>query len=132
MKWLFSIVFALVVSPGFSQQKPREPDYEKVFTKADKPAEFQGGVEGWKRYVEQNIKYPNKAQRRGTQGIVRVQFIVDKNGKVSEVIALNDPGDGLAEEAIRLIKKSPAWIPAEQNGHKVIYRHIQAFTFQLR
>ncbi|WP_416440503.1 energy transducer TonB [Phnomibacter sp. MR] len=106
-------------------------DYSKIFTKVDKPAERFGGPEGWRKYLEGNLKYPKKAFRRNTQGVVKVQFLVDKEGNVKEVIALNDPGDGLAEEAVRVIQESGKWIPAEQNGRKVIYRHIQAITFRL-
>jgi protein TonB len=46
-------------------------------------------------------------------------------------MALNDPGGGLAEEAVRIIKNGPKWIPAEQNNKKVFYRHIQSLTFRL-
>lgn len=111
--------------------KAVEEDYDKVFTKVENPAEFPGGPDAWRRYLERNLQYPDNAQENGTQGVVRVQFIVDKEGNISEVQALNDPGDGLAEEAVRIIKKGPKWTPAEQNGRKVIYRHIQAITFRL-
>lgn len=111
--------------------KAVEEDYDKVFTKVENPAEFPGGPDAWRRYLERNLQYPDNAQENGTQGVVRVQFIVDKEGNISEVQALNDPGDGLAEEAVRIIKKGPKWTPAEQNGRKVIYRHIQATTFRL-
>lgn len=108
-----------------------EEDYDKVFTKVENPAEFPGGPDAWRRYLERNLQYPESAQENGTQGVVKVQFIVDREGNISEVQALNDPGDGLAEEAVRIIKKGPKWKPAEQNGRKVIYRHIQAITFKL-
>jgi protein TonB len=111
--------------------KAVEEDYDKVFTKVENPAEFPGGPDAWRRYLERNLQYPDNAQENGTQGVVRVQFIVDKEGNISEVQALNDPGDNLAEEAVRIIKKGPKWTPAEQNGRKVIYRHIQAITFRL-
>jgi protein TonB len=111
--------------------KAVEEDYDKVFTKVENPAEFPGGPDAWRRFLERNLQYPEAAQESGTQGVVRVQFIVDKEGNISEVQALNDPGDGLAEEAVRIIKKGPKWTPAEQNGRKVIYRHIQAITFRL-
>jgi protein TonB len=117
---------AEVVAP-----KVVEEDYEKVFTKVENPAEFPGGQSEWTRYLQKNLRYPDDAIDNGTQGVVRVQFIVDKEGNISEVQALNDPGDGLAEEAVRIIKKGPKWRPAEQNGRKVIYRHIQAITFKL-
>ncbi len=117
---------AEVVAP-----KVVEEDYDKVFTKVENPAEFPGGQGEWTRYLQKNLRYPDDAIDNGTQGVVRVQFIVDREGNISEVQALNDPGDGLAEEAVRIIKKGPKWKPAEQNGRKVIYRHIQAITFRL-
>ena len=117
---------AEVVAP-----KVVEEDYDKVFTKVENPAEFPGGQSEWTRYLQKNLRYPDMAIDNGTQGVVRVQFIVDREGNISEVQALNDPGDGLAEEAVRIIKRGPKWKPAEQNGRKVIYRHIQAITFRL-
>ncbi len=117
---------AEVVAP-----KVVEEDYDKVFTKVENPAEFPGGQSEWTRYLQKNLRYPDEAIDNGTQGVVRVQFIVDREGNISEVQSLNDPGDGLAEEAVRIIKKGPKWKPAEQNGRKVIYRHIQAITFRL-
>jgi protein TonB len=117
---------AEVVAP-----KVVEEDYDKVFTKVENPAEFPGGAGEWARYLQKNLRYPESAIDNGTQGVVRVQFVVDREGNISEVQALNDPGEGLAEEAVRIIKKGPKWKPAEQNGRKVIYRHIQAVTFRL-
>jgi len=117
---------AEVVAP-----KVVEEDYEKVFTKVENPAEFPGGQSEWTRYLTKNLRYPDEAIDNGTQGVVRVQFIVDKEGNISEVQALNNPGDGLSDEAVRIIKRGPKWKPAEQNGRKVIYRHIQAITFRL-
>lgn len=113
------------------QPKVDNEDYDKVFTKVEVPAEFPGGADAWRRYLERSLQYPEAAQENGIQGVVRVQFIVDKEGNISEVQALNDPGEGLAEEAVRIIKKGPKWVPAEQNGRKVIYRHIQSITFRL-
>jgi len=107
-------------------------DYDKTFTKVEVPAEFPGGLDGWRRYLERNLQYPDAAQESGTQGVVKVQMVVDRDGNISEVQALNDPGDGLADEAVRIIKKGPKWKPAEQNGRKVTYRFVQAVTFQLQ
>lgn len=115
-----------VVVPGTGDE-----DYDKIFTKVENEAEFPGGPEAWKRYLERNMNYPESAMENGTQGVVRVQFIVDKEGNISEVQAVNSPGDGLAEEAVRIIKRGPKWKPAEQNGRKVISRKIQSITFRL-
>ncbi len=107
-------------------------DYDKTFTKVEVPAGFPGGPDAWRRYLERNLQYPEAASDNGTQGVVKVQLVVDKEGNISDVVALNDPGDGLAEEAVRIIKKGPKWTPAEQNGRKVTYRFVQTITFQLQ
>jgi len=111
--------------------QPKKEDYEGIFVTVQNPARFKGGADAWKRYLERNLNYPDEAQEKGTQATVKVQLVVDKDGKVSDVHALNNPGDGLAEEAIRIIKKCPDWIPAEQNGNKVSYRFIQSVAFTL-
>ena len=59
-------------------------------------------------------------------------MVVDKEGNITEVKALNDLGGGTAAEAERVIKKGPKWKPAEQNGRKVTYRFVQKVTFQLQ
>ena len=81
--------------------------------------------------MERYLEYPQQAIDNGTQAVVRVEFVVDREGFLSDIRALNNPGDGLAEEAIRIITKSQQWKPAEQNGRKVRYRHIQSITFRL-
>lgn len=107
-------------------------DYDKTFTKVENPATFPGGLDGWRRYLERNLQYPESAIDEGKQGVIRVQLVVDKEGNVSEVKALNpEVGSDLAAEAERVIKKGPKWNPAEQNGRKVTYRFVQAVTFQL-
>lgn len=130
-----TLFFSLFFVNCLFGQPPATPDIapptDKVFTKVDNPAEFPGGAQGWSEYLQKNLKYPKKAIKKNIQGVVRVQFLVDKAGNISEVKALNDPGGGLAEESVRIIANGPKWRPAEQNGKKVIYRHIQALTFKL-
>jgi protein TonB len=114
----------LAVAPAQLQIKD-----DTIFRKVEIPAEFPGD---WKRFLERNLIYPEQAIENHTEGVVKLQFIVDKSGDISEITALNDPGDGLAEEAIRIIRKCPKWHPAEQNGRKVNYMHIQTIIFRLQ
>ncbi len=96
-------------------------------------AKFPGGNAAWVQYLESTLKSNVAAKHKAPAGIytVSVSFLVDKNGKVIEVQALTDPGFGTAEEAIRVIKNSPDWIPAIQNNKPVIYRQKQNITFQV-
>jgi protein TonB len=128
----FALFFLIKISSmGQTASVPATIDTVRVFTKVETPASFAGGSNAWRTYLENNLHYPKKAFRKNIQGVVRVQFIVSREGYISDVVALNDPGGGLAEEAVRIIQTSPRWAPAEQNQRKVIYRHIQSITFRL-
>jgi TonB family protein len=115
-----------VVVIGYSNDKS-----DAVFSKVEEPATFPGGVDGWRRYLERNLQYPEAAQKNNTQGTVRVQLTVDESGNIIDLKALNDPGNGLAEEALRVLKKGPKWIPARQNGKAVTYQFVQSISFKL-
>jgi protein TonB len=107
-------------------------DIDEIFASVQIEAKFPGGLDAWKRFLERAMSnYPERAVENGTQGVVKVQMVVDKEGMITDVKALNDPGDGLADYAVNIIKKGPHWIPAEQNGRKVSYRFVQSITFQL-
>jgi protein TonB len=113
----------------------QEEDYDKVFTKVEKEAKFPGGFEAWKRFLEKNLNN-NVAQEDGAPPgnyTVRVQFIVDKTGTISNVQAIEPPKacPSCAAEAVKVIKRGPKWEPAVQNGRNVIYQAIQHITFQV-
>ncbi|MES2647558.1 MAG: TonB family protein [Bacteroidota bacterium] len=97
----------------------------------ERPAQFKGGANGWRRFLEQNLEYPNYAQKKGIQGVVKVQFIVSKSGGVSDFAILLSPHESLSKEVLRLMAISPGWQPAIQFNHPVTYRHIQSITFKL-
>ncbi len=114
-------------------EAPPEEDYNKVFTSVQITAEFPGGSAAWMKYLERNLNSNTPIDNGAPAGkyTVYLNFIVDKSGNISEVTAENDPGYGTKEEAIRVLKKGPAWKPAVQNGRNVIYRHRQSITFQV-
>lgn len=97
------------------------------------PAEFPGGQNMWVNYLIRNLDR-NVAVRNGAplgQYYVFVTFVTDKEGNLTELNAENDPGFGTKEEALKVIKRSPRWIPATENGKNVIYRHRQMLVFSV-
>ncbi len=111
----------------------QEEDYDKVFTVVQIAAEFPGGVGAWAKYLERNLNRDLPVENGAPAGkyTVVVSFIVAKDGRISDVVAENDPGYGTKAEAVRVITKGPSWKPAVQNGRNVIYRHKQSITFQV-
>jgi periplasmic protein TonB len=129
-----------VVAPPVEQStgqveapKAQEEDYDKEFKTVQIEAKFPGGNAAWLKYLQRNLNADAPTENGAPSGnyTVIVSFLVDKNGNISEVQALNDPGYGTATEAVRVIKKGPAWQPAVQNGRNVIYRQKQSVTFQV-
>jgi protein TonB len=112
--------------------KKDEEDYDKTFTKVEIESEFPGGAAAWLRYLNKNLRYPDDAVNNEIQGTVVVQFIVDKEGNVSDVNAISGPDNGgLRDEAVRVIKKSGKWTPAVQNGRQVKSYKKQPIVFKL-
>lgn len=112
--------------------KKDDEDYDKTFTKVEIESSYPGGIPAWQRYLHKNLRFPDEAINNEIQGTVIVQFIVDKEGNVSDVQAIGGPEQGgLRDEAVRVIKKSGKWVPAVQNGRQVKSYKKQPVTFQL-
>jgi TonB family protein len=104
-----------------------------VFTKVDVEASYPGGYQGWEDYLIKSFHYPQEAVNKEIKGTIVVQYIVDKEGNVSDVKAISGTKKGgLREEAIRVIKNSGKWIPAMQNGHAVSAYKRQPIQFMLQ
>ena len=104
-----------------------------VFTQVNIPPVFSKIENGWAKYLERTLDR-NLPKRRGApsgQYTVKVSFEIDQDGKVINVKALNDPGYGTSEEAIRIIESSPKWTPAIQNGSYVKFSLTQEVVFVL-
>ena len=101
----------------------------------EKGARFEGGAEGWRRYLEEHLNVDAAAQAGAPVGnyIVRVEFVIDKEGRVSEIGDVQFPTTcrPCATEAVRVIMQGPLWEPAIQNNVPVIYQAIQYVTFQV-
>lgn len=110
--------------------KKVEEDWDKTFTKVEIESEYPGGASAWQRYLNKSLRYPQDAQDNEIQGTVVIQFIVDKEGMVSDVQAISGPNE-LRDEAVRVIKKSGKWTPAVQNGRQVKSYKKQPITFRL-
>ena len=84
------------------------------------------------KYLGSNIKYPTISQETGSQGKVIVQFVVDRDGTISnpEVVRGVDPY--LDKEAIRVISSMPKWTPGVQNGKKVRVKFTVPVSFRLQ
>jgi periplasmic protein TonB len=112
-------------------EEKKDEDENKVFEKVEVEASFKGGEREWRKYLERNLDANVPVDNGASAGTYQVviQFIVDKEGRISDVKALTSHGNGMEEEAVRVIKKGPDWVPAIQNGRNVKAYRKQPITF---
>ena len=80
---------------------------------------FPGGDRALMNYIANQLKYPEEARKQGIEGIVVLQFTVEEDGRLTEISLRKDLGGGCGEEAIRLLKNMPPWVPAAAQGKPV-------------
>jgi periplasmic protein TonB len=78
--------------------------------------DFPGGEAELYKYLEKNIKYPALARESGVTGTVYIKFVVNKDGKISNITILRGIGAGCDEEAVKVVGNMPSWKPGKQNG----------------
>lgn len=113
------------------EEAPEEENVDEVFTIVEDQPEFPGGMQAFFKYVSENMVYPSQARRMGIEGRVYVQFVVDKDGKVTEVKAVKGIGAGCDEEAERVLRESPSFKPGKQRGRPVKVRMVLPIIFKL-
>ncbi|RLD41499.1 MAG: energy transducer TonB [Bacteroidetes bacterium] len=96
-----------------------EDKEEEIFVFVEDQPGYPGGDEARLKYLRDNIKYPEMAKESGIQGTVYVTFVVEKDGRISNVKILRGIGGGCDEEAMRVIKGMPKWKPGKQRGRPV-------------
>jgi protein TonB len=94
--------------------------------------EFKGGEEELFKYLGKELKYPKVARRNEVEGTVKVNFVVNKDGSVSDIKIVQSVSKELDDEAIRVIKKMPKWTPGKQDGEAVRVSYNLPFKYRLR
>ena len=140
---LLTVMLAVTVAAGawaqdVADEIRRGEDWETVAgsggaveDKPDAMPTFPGGIDGWTKYLYRNLIYPERELRKRIEGRVLVQFVVTKDGKVSDVKVLKSVSPGLDAEAVRVIKKSRGWNPGIKDGQPVNTRFTVPIRFAL-
>lgn len=113
-------------------EPPKNEEENKVFDVVEEQPSFPGGQGALKAWLNDNIKYPVVAAENGIQGKVIVQFVVGKNGSISNVKVLRSVDPSLDKEAVRVVSNMPNWTPGKQNGASVNVRFTLPVTFRLQ
>ena len=139
-----------------------DDDDDPVFEVTEEPAQYPGGQAALMQFLAQNIRYPKISAENGVQGRVIVQFVVEKDGSLSNFAVVKKSGDTITKnaqsgitvnalgsateeskvpqeafdalnaEAVRVLREMPKWIPAKQRGQEVRMRYTLPITFRLQ
>ncbi|MBT3302790.1 MAG: energy transducer TonB [Bacteroidetes bacterium] len=115
----FMLILLSVSSKVYSQVVEAEeeiPIEEQVFLMVEVPPSFPGGDKARNEFLRKNLVYPDKERDNGIQGLVVVNFIVEKDGSLSNLKVLKGVTPAMNDEAVRVIKAMPKWTPGLQRG----------------
>jgi TonB family protein len=111
--------------------QPKEVEQGEVFLAVEEQPMFPGGMEAMMKFLQANVKYPEQAQSNGVQGRVIVQFVVNKDGSISNDTIVRSVDPLLDAEALRVVRSMPNWTPGKQRGKEVRVRFTLPVTFRL-
>ena len=119
------------ITPVKIEEEEEEAE-DEIFQVVENDPEFPGGAEAMYKYLAQNIKYPQLARENNITGRVYLQFVVEKDGSVTNVKVMRDIGGGCGAEAVRVVKSMPKWTPGKQRGKAVRVYYQIPVNFSLR
>ncbi len=114
---------------GNSDVKAVVEDVNKVYEVVEVLPSYPGGEDKFRKYLNDNIKYPTVDRENNIQGKVTLQFTVNIDGSLTDIRSVRAPTQAMADEAIRVLKKSPKWKPGIQNGRPVRAQFTQTISF---
>jgi periplasmic protein TonB len=114
-------------------EKPQEEDADVIVSFVEEQAEPENGIQSFYEYVARELskRYPKQAQRMGIDGTVYIQFVIERDGSLSDVQAIRGIGGGCDEIAVDVVQNSPKWKPGKQRGQAVRSRRVIPIKFVL-
>lgn len=105
---------------------------DSVFDVCEHLPDFPGGIKGLMTYLQQNVKYPKSAEKKKEEGRVVVQFVIKKDGSLTDVKVVKNVSSALDAEALRVVKAMPNWKPGMHKGKPVQVKYDLPVSFRLR
>ena len=117
---------------GSLWQTKSAEDSEIFFVVEEMPDFLNGGQEAFRKFIAENLKYPETAEENGIEGRVFVQFVVRADGRVGNASIVRGVDPALDQEALRVVMASPEWTPGRQRGKPVDVAFTFPITFRLK
>ncbi len=114
-----------------SEANEEEVAEAEIFTVVEESPQFPGGDDARIRFLAENINYPHEAREASIHGTVYISFVIEIDGTINDVRVLRGIGGGCDEEAVRVIRNMPRWLPGKQRGKPVRVQFNMPIKFSL-
>ena len=115
------------------EEKEEVIEEEEIFVNAEEMPTFQGGdLSKFRTWVQSNVRYPQIALENGIQGNVVIKFVVEKDGKLSNIQVLQSPDKTLSDAAVAVLQRSPKWKPGKQRNKPVRVTYTLPVSFKIQ
>ena len=108
-----------------------EVDTTRVYDVVERMPCFPGGNQKMQDFIEKNLQYPKECAEKGLQGRVIIDFVVERNGTLTNTRVVKSVSPALDKEALRIVKLMPKWIPGRQSYKEVRVKYIIPITFRI-
>lgn len=126
-------IFDVETPIEFVAAAPEPVEEDEIFLVAETMPSFMNGtLETFRAWVMQNVKFPQIALENNIQGRVVLSFVIDTEGRLTNIEVLQSPDRSLSEEAIRVLGNSPKWSPGKQRNQKVRVRYTLPVDFRVQ
>lgn len=104
---------------------------ERIFARVEMQPQFPGGLQAFGVFLGNNIKYPADDAKNKIQGRVICKFVVERDGRLTNIEVLRTPTEAMGNEAVRVLALSPKWTPGQQGGRLVRVAYTVPISFNL-
>ena len=111
--------------------KQQEEGQSDIFILVEHQPQFPGGEAALDKFIKENLNLFPAGVESDIIGRVTLSFIIEEDGTITDIKCMRSPHDDLTEEAIRVVKLMPKWLPGKQNGKAVRVKYVLPFTFRL-
>ena len=120
-------------NPDKDKEQKKISESDEIYTEVDKQPEFPGGEEARRKYLDEKTVYPLKVERiNGLENRIIVNFVVERDGSITDVRVVRGVDPSLDKEAVRIIENMSKWIPGERNGEIVRVRYTLPVLFRIQ
>jgi TonB family protein len=130
VKYTLPILFRTKGEVPAPNAAPSKDSGDQVFSLVEKQPEFAGGMDAMLKFLSSNIMYPAEAAKKNIEGRVVCQFVIAKDGTITNPKVLRSVDPLLDAEAIRVINQMPKWIPGEDKGKAVNVKYTLPILFR--